>query len=75
MLNRSREVYLPTIMSSVSDARLRTRRQMSIVKMVLLLLKMDVRELMRALSMTANRMPRAPTHTGITHGCMYVGSS
>ena len=26
-------------------------------------------------SMPANRMPRAPTRTGITHGCMYVGSS
>ena len=52
--------YLPTIRSSTSLADFLILRQMSIVNSVELELKMDVSELMRALSMTANIIPRAP---------------
>ena len=52
--------HLPTIMSSMSEAFLRSLIQMSMVKMVLLLLNIDVSELMSALSITASMIPRAP---------------
>ena len=53
-------VYLPTMSSSVSDAFLLKRRQMSMVKMVDAELKMDVRELIRAASITASIIPFSP---------------
>lgn len=52
--------YLPTIMSSLSDARGRTWFQRSMVKMVLALLKMEVREDMSAATITAIMSPRRP---------------
>ena len=48
-------------MSSASEAFFLILLQMSIVKMVLLLLKMEVREEMRADIMTANIKPRSPS--------------
>ena len=53
-------VYLPTIMSSRSLACGLMRVQMSMVKRVLLLLKMEAREDMRAASITASIRPRKP---------------
>jgi len=55
--------YLPTTRSSVSDGFFRNRVQISIVKMVEEELKMDVRELMRAASMTASNKPESPTNS------------
>lgn len=52
--------YLPTIMSSLSDARGRMQFQRSMVKMVLALLKMEVREDMSAATITAIMSPRSP---------------
>lgn len=52
--------YLPTIMSSRSWACGLMRVQMSIVNKVLLLLKMEAREDMRAANITANIRPRRP---------------
>jgi len=51
---------LPTIMSSLSAACGRRRVQMSMVNRVLLLLKMEAREDMRAASITASIRPRSP---------------
>ena len=47
-------------MSSLSAACGRRRVQMSMVKRVLLLLKMEAREDMRAASITASIRPRSP---------------
>lgn len=52
--------YLPTTMSSLSDACRLMRCQMSIVKRVLLLLNIEVREDMRAAIITAIIRPRIP---------------
>lgn len=52
--------YLPTIMSSHSEHRGRKCFQRSMVKMVLALLKMDVREDMRAAIITAIIRPLSP---------------
>lgn len=52
--------YLPTIMSSHSDARDLKVIHRSMVKMVLALLKMEVREDMRAAIITAIIKPRSP---------------
>lgn len=53
-------VYLPTMRSSLwADLGL-IFLQMSMVNIVLALLNMDVRELIMADSITANRKPRAP---------------
>jgi hypothetical protein len=51
---------LPTIMSSQSFDLGRILRQISIVKMALLELKIDVNEDMSAAIITANMMPLAP---------------
>ena len=51
---------LPTIMSSRSLACGRRRVQMSMVKRVLLLLKMEASELIRAASITASIRPLRP---------------
>lgn len=56
--------HLPTIMSSFSDARARRCFQRSMVKMVLALLKMEVREDMRAATITAIMRPRSPGDKG-----------
>lgn len=56
-------VYLPTIMSSRSVACGLMRVQMSMVKRVLLLLKMEAKEDMRAASITASIRPRKPAQT------------
>lgn len=53
-------LYLPTTMSSLSDACRLMRSQMSIVKRVLLLLNIEVREDMRAAIITAIIRPRIP---------------
>lgn len=58
-----RRPHLPTIMSSCSDARGRTRFHRSMVKMVLALLKMEVREDMSAATITAIMRPRSPGGT------------
>lgn len=50
--------------SSRSEARGLTRVQMSIVNRVLLLLKIEAKEDMRAASMTANIRPRRPAVEG-----------
>lgn len=52
--------YLPTTMSSLSDACRLMRSQMSIVKRVLLLLNIEVRDDMRAAIITAIIRPRIP---------------
>lgn len=52
--------YLPTIISSHSDARDLKVFHRSMVKMVLALLKMEVREDMRAAIITAIIKPRSP---------------
>lgn len=54
------EPHLPTIRSSRSPACGLTRVQMSMVNRVLLLLKMEAKEDMRAASITANIRPRNP---------------
>lgn len=51
---------LPTIISSLSLACGRSRVQMSMVKRVLLLLKMEARELIKAASITASIRPLRP---------------
>lgn len=51
---------LPTIMSSQSFDFGRIRRHISIVKMTLLELKIEVREDIRAAIITASISPRAP---------------
>lgn len=56
--------YLPTTMSSHSEERGRKWRHRSMVKMVLELLKMDVREDMRAAIITDIIRPRSPTDQG-----------
>lgn len=56
-------VYLPTSSSSFSEARGRCFFQMSMVKSVELLLKMEVSEDIRAAIMTAIMSPRKP----VTH--------
>ena len=53
--------YLPTIISSASEALRRILVQISRVKRVELELNTDVIEDMRAASITANMRPRAPT--------------
>lgn len=53
-------LYLPTTMSSCSVACGLMRVQMSIVNKVLLLLKMEAREDMRAANITASIRPRKP---------------
>lgn len=55
-------------MSSCSEAFLRTLCQISMAKSVLLLLKMEVRELMRAAIITAIIRPRSPGKPGMTIG-------
>lgn len=52
--------YLPTIMSSHSEADLRMYLHRSMVKMVLELLNMEVKEDMSAASMTAIIRPLRP---------------
>lgn len=52
--------YLPTIMSSHSEARDLKLLHMSMVKMVLALLKIEVREDMRAAIITAIIRPLSP---------------
>ena len=54
---------LPTIMISNSEACFLILVQMSIANMVLLLLKMEVREDMSAAIITASIIPRAPINT------------
>lgn len=54
------EPHLPTIMSSLSVACGLMRVQMSMVNRVLLLLKMEAKEDMRAASITASIRPRNP---------------
>jgi hypothetical protein len=51
---------LPTIMSSQSFELGRILRQISMVKIALLELNIDVSEAMRAAIITANMIPRAP---------------
>lgn len=53
-------IYLPTMRSSRSAACGLRRVQMSMVKRVLLLLKMDAKEDMRAANITASMRPRKP---------------
>lgn len=53
-------IHLPTIISSLLLASFRILAQMSMVKRVLLLLKMDASELMRAANITASIKPRSP---------------
>lgn len=53
-------LYLPTTMSSRSVACGLIRVQMSMVNKVLLLLKMEAKEDMRAASITASIRPRKP---------------
>ncbi len=53
-------IYLPTIMSSRSVACGLMRVQMSMVNRVLLLLKMEAKEDMRAANITASIRPRKP---------------
>lgn len=60
--------YLPTIMSSRSAACGRMRVQMSMVNRVLLLLKMEAKEDMRAANMTASISPRNPAQRGRRRG-------
>ena len=57
--------HRPTIMISLFSALGRIRRQMSIVKIVLPLLKMDVSELMRAAIITATIKPRTPENENV----------
>ena len=52
--------YLPTISSSISDGFFRIRVQISIVKMVDDELKIEVKELIKAASMTDNIKPVKP---------------
>lgn len=52
--------YLPTTISSCSDACLRKRCHTSMANRVLLLLKIEVSELMRAAMITAIIRPRSP---------------
>lgn len=59
------EPHRPTIMSSLSVACGLMRVQMSMVNSVLLLLKMEAKEDMRAASITANISPRSPAQTDI----------
>lgn len=54
--------YLPTISSSLSLACFLIRFQISMVKRVEALLKMDVKELITAATITATINPRKPTH-------------
>lgn len=60
MFSIAASVYLPTMMSSRSVACGLMRVQMSIVKRVLLLLKMEAKEDMRAANITASIRPRNP---------------
>ena len=62
MLTATRKItkVRPTTSSSVSEGRVRTSGQMSIVKIVEEELKMEVREDMRAAIITASIRPRAP---------------
>ena len=52
--------YLPTMSSSVSPALVRILLQISIVNIVELLLKMEVKDDMSAAIMTASMRPLAP---------------
>lgn len=65
LFTRTPVLYLPTISSSISDAFFRILVQISTVKMVLLLLNMDVRELIRADIITAIINPRAAAETEV----------
>lgn len=56
--------HLPTTISSHSVARVRKVFHTSMVKMVLALLKMEVREDMRAAIITAIIKPRSPGRRG-----------
>ncbi len=58
-------IYLPTIMSSRSVAFGLMRVQMSMVNKVLLLLKMEAKDDMRAANITANIRPRKPAQRNI----------
>lgn len=55
--------YFPTISCSLSVACFRTRLHISIVNTVAALLKTEVRELIRAASITAIIKPRMPKTT------------
>lgn len=57
--------HLPTTMSSLSAAWGLRRVQMFMVNRVLLLLKMEAREDMRAASITASISPRKPAGRGV----------
>lgn len=59
-LTTTPHIYLPTIMSSRSAACGLMRVQMSMVNRVLLLLKMEAKEDMRAANITASIRPRKP---------------
>lgn len=63
--NRMLSPHLPTMMSSLSAAWGLMRVQMSMVNRVLLLLKMEAREDMRAASITASIRPRKPAGRGV----------
>lgn len=56
--------YLPTIIISNSEACFLILVQISMANIVLLLLKMEVREDMRAAIITASIIPRAPVDRG-----------
>ena len=58
-----KDLYLPTSMISMSDASFLIFSQISRVKIVLLLLKMDVSDDINPLSITASMTPRAPATT------------
>ena len=60
VLHADAGAYRPTTRSSISEAFLRKKRQISIVKMVLAELNTDVREETRAESATAIIIPRIP---------------
>ena len=62
----SQKLYLPTRSSSHSEARVRIRRQRSIVKMLLALLKTDVKVLITAANSAASISPLTPEHTVCT---------
>ena len=63
-------LYLPTTISSVEVALLRNFLQMSMVKRVLALLKMESRSLISAAIITAIIRPRAPESVRTLEWCM-----
>lgn len=66
-----RETYLPTSRSSLSEALGRCFFQMSMVKSVELLLKMEVNDDMSAAIITAIMSPRRPAIQRWMSGCRY----